>query len=332
MRAVVSSLVALSLLLCLPVWAASSLDLPTQKMLARLEKKYFDDNFNTDSDELRVERLEKLVFGESVPGSPQQRIERLVAVVASETGSDLSSDKVPPPAGQSQVVPADAPTTSSAQAEGSADDTPVANQDDYPHVTALEKAILGQSFAGQSLSARFSRMETKAFGNPSSNPDFSQRTDALEKYAEKDLHKQPFGGTKREAPAPVAQSGGMPQQLLNLAGNSLLSMAGMGFSGVRVRPRQEVSEEPHPQAPTPEEDPEVYEAVPPPPEAKLIVKVGWCENQIFGHTFPQIHLLGRLGQLNQELKVKPNESNMQLMDDIGAMIKAAQARKSASAK
>ena len=39
--------------------------------------------------------------------------------------------------------------------------------DTYPHITALENAILGQSFPGQPLTDRLGRMEKKAFGSVS---------------------------------------------------------------------------------------------------------------------------------------------------------------------
>src|ERR1700691_1296392 len=55
----------------------------------------------------------------------------------------------------------------------------LAPADPYPHITNLENAILGQSFLGQPLSKRLTRMEVKAFGSSSSNPDLSERTDAL---------------------------------------------------------------------------------------------------------------------------------------------------------
>src|SRR5277367_5546611 len=62
--------------------------------------------------------------------------------------------------------------------------------DTYPHISALENAILGQSFPGGTITERLSRMEKKAFGKESTNPDLSDRTDALDDYSEKQLHKK----------------------------------------------------------------------------------------------------------------------------------------------
>ena len=52
---------------------------------------------------------------------------------------------------------------SAAQAQGSA----VTALDNYPRITAMEIAILGQSYVADALPARLARMEVKAFGKVS---------------------------------------------------------------------------------------------------------------------------------------------------------------------
>ncbi|MBY0357872.1 MAG: hypothetical protein K2W82_07710 [Candidatus Obscuribacterales bacterium] len=298
----------LTFALCLigPANAATNLDPPTVKELAGLELKFFDDNFNNDSDEARVGRIEKLVYGEVGTGSPKERIDKLVSMIGPVSTTVAAKTEAVPP------VLAETNSTIN----------------DYPHVTELEKAILGQSYASDPLAQRFSRMEIKAFGSAANNPDFSQRTDALEGYAEKKLHKKPFVPERKDNPGQNSAPSRVPQ-ILSMVGNSLLGMSGTSFSGVRVRQRQDVvsPQSSDSQETIRDEDPEVFEDAPPPAEAKLLTKVGWCEQHLFGHTFPDLHLLGRLGQLNQELKVKPGASNAALMDDIEPMIKAVLVRK-----
>jgi hypothetical protein len=87
------------------------------------------------------------------------------------------------------------------------------------------------------------------------------------------------------------------------------------------------------------DDPMVNEAEPPPPSAKLITKVGWCEVQVFGHTFSfsglreaslpvsYMHLTDRLEQLNSKLKYAPGKSGIQLMDKIDTLVKYIYAHK-----
>lgn len=306
MRAKTSLLLAFSLLFIGQAHGATDLDSLTIKELAGLELKFFDDNFSNDSDEARVGRIEKLVYGEVGSGSPKERIDKLVSMIGPVSATVAPKTEAAPP------VPAETNSTI----------------DDYPHVTELEKSILGQSYGKDSLAQRFSRMETKAFGSSSNNPDFSQRTDALEGYAEKKLHKKPFVPERKDNTVQNSAPSRVPQ-ILSMVGNSLLGMSGTSFGGVRVRQRQDVEspQSSDSQETIRDEDPEIYEDTPPPAGAKLLTKVGWCEQHLFGHTFPDMHLLGRLGQLNQELKVKPGASNAALMDDVEPMIKAVLVRK-----
>lgn len=348
MRAIVCSLAALSVVFCLNVQAATSLDAATLQKLTQLERKYFEESFDADTDEARIERLEKLVFGEPASGAVQPRIEKLVAAVAAAHENNFDADNLGTQVKQTTTSGAalpsagktHQPTKTAAQQVLDPDDSSMSDddadvdpsssrQDNYPHVTALEREILGKSFVGQPLVERFSRMETKAFGVPSQSQDLSQRTDALEKYAEKTLHKKPFGSGLEQAE--TTQQSKLPLQLLSTAGNALLGMSGSSFSGVRVHQREEMPEEPESKRPV-DDDPEVYENDPPPPDAKILVKVGWCEVKMFGRTFSQLHLIKRLEQLNTDLKVKPGESGMELMDDADLMVKSVQARKSALKK
>ncbi len=83
--------------------------------------------------------------------------------------------------------------------------------DTYPHITDLENTILGQSFAGQPVSERLGRMEQKAFGKVSTKPDLSDRTDDLDDYADKQLHKK-LRPDAEEDGADSAQGGSIQNQ------------------------------------------------------------------------------------------------------------------------
>jgi len=225
---------------------------------------------------------------------------------------------------------------------------------EYPHITSLEKSILEQTYPGQPLPDRLARMETKAFGSPATGKDLSDRTDALEDYAQKKLHKTAFAKEQRieaEANGGVAvdgsggsssggsTSGGGHPKLMNFVGNSLLGMAGgalmPGFGGVRMRPRMASNSQPKQAEPPVEprpDDPAVNAAVPPPAGSKMLTQVGWCEVQLFGHTFSSQHLTGRLAQLNKELNYDPAKTPLALMDDMPGLIKSVQARKLSQGK
>jgi hypothetical protein len=212
---------------------------------------------------------------------------------------------------------------------------------DYPHVTALEKEILGESHAGEQLADRLSRLECKAFGKPSTGQDLSDRTDALEQYAEKKLHMKPFGGEGRSAMDGSSPEAGQPNRGSGLAklaavGNTLLNMTGFGMMGM---PPFGGMTAPQSAGPTPEQtieaqkieqqldDPLLKASTPPPASAKLLTKVGWCEIQVFGHTSAKMHLLDRLNQLNLKLNFDPGKTGVDLMDHIDSLMKLAQSQK-----
>ncbi len=229
-------------------------------------------------------------------------------------------------------------------------------QSDYPHITALENSIMGQASPSLPLEKRISAMEVKAFGKVSNSDDLSGRTDALEKYAEKTLHKKPYGADLNYETADGSGAGkgteSKGMKLLNMVGNSLLGMGtngigaggigvpgvGMmgpgasGFGGIRVRRRQAPTQEPsaadEPSGPV--EDPMVRAKDPPPASTRLATRVGWCEMHVFGKTSPNLHLAERLTQLSRELKFEPGKGAMELMDHIDGLVKAAQAYKAPS--
>lgn len=86
------------------------------------------------------------------------------------------------------------------------------------------------------------------------------------------------------------------------------------------------------------DDPLVHATAPPPPGAKEITKVGWCEVQVFGHTFSDrglydaclpmhsMHIAERLEQLSRKLNFEPEKSGLQLMDDVDALVAYVSAR------
>jgi len=96
-------------------------------------------------------------------------------------------------------------------------------------------------------------------------------------------------------------------------------------------------------APTlPADDPLVNEPDPPPADANLKTKLGWCEVQVYGHTFSDaglqaanlpllhMHLAKRLEQINQKVQFEPNKSGVQLMDDADGLVKCVSTKKKAA--
>lgn len=225
----------------------------------------------------------------------------------------------------------------------------------YPRVTALEQAILGEVHESDSLSDRLSRMEVKAFGNALPKSDYGDRTDALEDYAEKKLHKKILGqsgsaadqGGGADSGSRAGDTGsflakmggallGIPQAGVPGAPGSRMVIPAFGpFGGVRVHPRTADGADDQGQSqvnnPVPLDDAIVNSPTPPPPDARLITKVGWCEKHVFGVVYRDKHLTERLNILNDNLKYDPSKKGMALMDDVDKLMKAAEARPAAPA-
>jgi hypothetical protein len=310
---------------------------PLSSRLSRMEQKAFGAPSSTPDLSDRTDALEQYA---------EQKLHKTFVGMTADQGSNGNGTYV-----EGDGSGAAAPPAVLSTGAGAADS---ASQTDYPRVTALENAILGQAYAGQPLGDRLSRMEVKAFGSPSTNSDFGDRTDALEKYADKKLHKKI---EKELAPEETAGGGntqprsGM-ENIVSMIGRSLLGMAAgnvggiggvgpgagllPGFSGIRTHQKsqaqqQQEEQQSKAQQESRREDPAVYQKDPPPPDAKLLTKVGWCEVRVFGHTFQNMHLAQRLGQLNQELNFEPGKSDLELMDHINALMAAARTHPAAQA-
>jgi hypothetical protein len=106
--------------------------------------------------------------------------------------------------------------------------------------------------------------------------------------------------------------------------------------------QQQAPQKPEPK-PVQPDDPAVHDPMPPAADASLLTKVGWCEVQVFGHTFSDSGLVEsaskathmplpkRLEQISRKIEFEPQKSGMQLMDDVNPLIKAVSSAKKESA-
>ncbi len=346
---------------------SDKLDAQSMKNLILLEKKYFEHTFDSDTIEGRVERIEQLILGDATKGNPQDRLNKMVTSLVNDGGSLDPVNSNTADAASTAKAPAKnkqvAATPPSAQNGRDLSNDPYANDHDedpaagqtsnYPHITNLEKQILGTTYDGQALNARLTRLETKAFGAVSQLPDLSQRTDALERYAENKLKKKPFAGTESAdlaaaefeasgdspgqnyarnysgAPQQQAQQrgGGMASQIPRQLVQSLLGIPTFGPGPGQQRPPSSYENTAYEQQSAPQDDPRVFQQDAPGSSEQMLVRVGWCEVHTFGHTYATMHLTQRLRQLNDAVRPgAPKQNDMQLMDDLDKIVAAVQAR------
>jgi hypothetical protein len=273
-----------------PKTAGSETPKPTAETsaeLQKLEKRFFMHDFSQEPIEHRLERMEKFTLGEVRSGTPDSRVTHLADILENhDSETKLSSmPGVNPP----RVPPTAATSNHDIQRQTPAQ--PQSDDTDYPHVTYLEDNILGQDFPGQPLETRLARLETKAFGAPSRDPDFSNRTDALERYAEIHLRKKPFDNHQPDRSFAFADD----------------ARADDGPSPATLSDQQI--------------DPLAMLPTPPPESARLLSRVAWCEQHTLGKTYPELHLLPRLHQLNAKLFPNDKTKDIQLMDHVDAIVK-----------
>jgi len=146
--------------------------------LKKMEDKLFGHDYRNDSELVRIDRLEKFVYGDIQNGSEAHRLANLSTVSA-----EFKAKKATPVAVAAKPSPLQAAPSPAAQPKP----VPSTSFDynNYPRVAELEKHMLGNTYATDALPERLSRLETKAFGKPSSAADLGQRVDALDAYADR---------------------------------------------------------------------------------------------------------------------------------------------------
>ncbi len=329
-------LIGLPGIFCMPGFAADD----TYPHITTLETEILGQTHIDEELSARISRMEAKAFGKASSDSDlSQRTDNLEdycqkTLHKKPFGSDLDTDQQTYSGDQSPA--ADQPVADNSSSSDSSAPT------EYPHITYLEKSILEQTYPNDQLPDRLARMETKAFGKSSDSQALVDRTDALDDYAEKKLHKQPYAQEQREEAlahggVPVegaAGAGGRSKLLMSIAASTLLSAAGgylmPGFGGINMIPRSAVNSGAPAQSDKPPEiqdDPAVKAATPPPAGAKIQTQVGWCEMQLFGHTCHTMHLTERLKQLNLDLNYAPTKKPMDLMDDMDGLMKAVVTKK-----
>lgn len=188
--------------------------------LLKLEDKFFHKTYPKETMDARLDRIEKMVFGEAKEGDDAARLSTLVQAVPNlNSGSD--SDSAPAQTARrgggaaGGSAPAQPANSSQAEEEDS-EPAPIGN---YPAIDAIEKkAFAGKTYSQEPVNQRLARLETKYFGKPSASGDLTDRTDRLKAQSGIDITKNaPLNAdwadeedddpTNIAPPAPVARRG-----------------------------------------------------------------------------------------------------------------------------
>lgn len=251
--------------LCL-AFAGGALAESADESLQRLEQKLFQHSYAKDSQTERIDRIEKMVFGETRKGTDQQRLDSLVQAVPAESSDLPDQDVAPkspttaetpapvkqqesaPPAAaprktavkpSSQTAPTHAPKPA-APATPATDEAvapPPPNSSKYPAVSAIENKVLKKTYEDEPVEERLNRLEAKIFGKPSRSDDLSERVDKLKQSTGIDVAARPPTGSDWTDDDDDIMSNGRSLAMPRTAPPSASADGedGMSFSGRNLR-------------------------------------------------------------------------------------------------
>ncbi len=273
---VLFSSVALSVLLsAMPCSLTSYAAEPTS--LDQLEKHFFEHTYPKDSSEARIERLEKLVFGEAKSGDESTRLSNLLTTVpdlASSPSASSSSSASPASSSAAQSAGPTADQDSDSSAGGQSSSPQATAEDtsqDYPRVDALEQVLLGKTYKNKTVADRLNQLEIKAFKRPSDNPDLSERVSLLGDYVQKRYHRSVDEIINPGAPASNGDDDTAVARRPSYSGSTPSGSYGMGGGADQA----------------------------PPANASEMQQVAWLEQHVYGKTFPNNTLVDRIKRLDQ---------------------------------
>lgn len=178
-----------------------------QTEIGMLEEKLYEHKYAGESDEARISRIEKFVYGAPQTGTTAARVNRLQSSLLAEStaidkvGANKSGNSEQNASTPSSSTTAKQPAAPTAAVKSS----PVFDSANYPRVTQLEKDMLNATYDHEPLSQRLSRLEAKAFGKASTSDDLCERVDNLDEYAE--THQIFKNRRSPLASTPVASTG-----------------------------------------------------------------------------------------------------------------------------
>lgn len=179
-----------------PAYAALSDD----PNLGKLEQRFFQHSYPKESNEERLDRLEKMIFGEAKDGNERERLDNLVSAVpnlnapaddrsgsggngaGARSGSGSGSGAGRNSGGGNNIASDDEPDAHKPQK--------VDGESKYPAVTAMEQKVLGKEYTTEPVAQRLARLETKVFGKPSGIEDLTDRMDRLKAKTGIDIARQ----------------------------------------------------------------------------------------------------------------------------------------------
>ena len=139
---------------------------PNTKVLDNIENALYGFTYSSESENTRLNRLEKSVYGKTNSGQNQTRIAKLKKdLAADQMGQEIE------PREDTFAEPEDSWIYSKEPVE--------AAKMDYPAINELENQVFKKEFKDQNIKTRLSNLEKKTFGKTYESEDLSTRVDRL---------------------------------------------------------------------------------------------------------------------------------------------------------
>jgi len=178
-----------SLICCFGVSAPSEGTKAFDADLTSLEDRFFFHEYSSDTEDERLDRLDQMVFGRVRSGSAEKRLTSLLLTVPNVDANSVQSNtastqQASPFKSEKPELDTSQPLESTSTQAAAPDPayTSDPSNDYYPTVTALEEQIAHKTEIQLPVQERLARLETIAFGKPSTSNDLSARVDLLKKY------------------------------------------------------------------------------------------------------------------------------------------------------
>jgi|AGTN01.1.fsa_nt_gi hypothetical protein len=165
--------------------------------LKGLEARFFVHDYDKDSPERRLQRLESLVFGGYQTGTNEERLDRLKDAISkhdSENAKTLNE--------KNKQITRAAPATEEDNAPSKAS-MPTSSQQ-FPVLDTLEWRVLKKTYQKESLDQRLERLETTLLGQPALALSYADRVERLKKIVGIDI---PQSNPYLSMPMPKSQVG-----------------------------------------------------------------------------------------------------------------------------
>ncbi len=143
--------------------------------LSNIENNFFGIDYPKDTDLIRLQRIEKVLYGSEQKGTVDSRIKK----IAQDTGTTFENKKAQTPLPTNKNGSLDVPINPQNVQQPKAEEYVAEDSTvDYPIVDKLEEKVFNKTYKNEKIYKRLDRLETKVF-NSTSKEELNTRVERL---------------------------------------------------------------------------------------------------------------------------------------------------------